>query len=141
VPDTVHAREPVRLSAHLSEDPDGNIVDYVWDYGLGVVHGRQVDVLFTGTGTRNVTLEVVDDLDARTIRTFQVEVLAAKEPLRPPAEEVPDDRGEVPGPGSTAAFLAMLMAVLVASFSGRRDRENPGAGACQSHVRTTRQRI
>jgi hypothetical protein len=114
VPETVTAREKVRLSAHLSEDLDGYIVDYIWDYGQGVVHGRTVDVLFTGSGTWNVTLEVIDDGDARAIRTFQVEVLPSIVPLRPPAEQIPDDKGEVPAPGALLVLVAMVVASLAA---------------------------
>jgi len=120
VPGTVNARELTRFSAHLSEDPDGTIVDYVWDYGQGVVHGRSVDVMFTGTGRVNVTLMVIDDRDARTTVMFQVEVLEATTPLRDPAEQVPPDRGEVPGPGALMSVLAMLGAALGVALRGRR---------------------
>jgi hypothetical protein len=111
VPATVSALESVRLSAHLSEDVDGSIEDYVWDYGQGVVHGRSVDVIFTGSGEVNVTLEVVDDRDARSVATYTVEVLPSEEPLREPAERPPEDRGEVPGPGAASAAAAMLVSV------------------------------
>jgi len=113
VPSTVNARETVRLSAHLSEDPDGTIVDYVWDFSQGVVHGRSVDVMFTGTGTWNVTLMVIDDLGARTVAVYQVEVLEATTPLRDPAEKAPEDQGEVPGPGALLSTLAMLGAAVI----------------------------
>lgn len=113
VPDSTRAREPTRLSAHLSEDPDGSIVDYIWDYGLGVVHGRSVDVLFTGEGTRNVTLEVVDDQGARSVAFYQIRVLASEEPLREPAERVPDDEGALPGPGALAMVLALLAGAVI----------------------------
>ncbi|UCC93171.1 MAG: VCBS repeat-containing protein [Thermoplasmata archaeon] len=121
VPDTVRAREPVRLSAHLSEDPDGQIVDYVWDYSQGVVHGRSVDVVFTGTGTWNVTLMVIDDMDSRAVAVYQVDVLEAATPLREPAQRPPDDRGEVPGPGALLSTLAILGAALLA-YGTRRMR-------------------
>lgn len=120
VPSTVNAREPVRLSAHLSEDPDGSIVDYVWDYGQGLVHGRSVDVMFTGTGDVNVTLMVIDDLDARSTATYRVEVLEAKTPLREPAERTPEDRGEVPGPGAVVSALALLGAAATVARRRRR---------------------
>jgi hypothetical protein len=121
VPDTVTALEEVRLSAHLSEDPDGSIEDYMWDLGQGVVHGRSVDVVFTGSGSVNVTLVVTDDRDARTVATYVVEILPAEEPLREPAERPPTDRGEVPGMGA-ATSLTALLAVLVASATRRRRR-------------------
>jgi hypothetical protein len=120
VPDTVTARETVRLSAHLSEDPDGTIVDYVWDYSQGVVHGRSVDVMFTGTGKWNVTLMVIDDRDARAVALYQVEVLEATTPLREPAEQTPADRGEIPGPGALLSSLAMTAAAIIAYGLGRR---------------------
>ena len=120
VPATVNAREVTRLSAHLSEDPDGTIVDYVWDYGQGVVHGRSVDVMFTGTGKVNVTLMCIDDRDARTTVIYQVDVLEATTPLREPAEQTPPDRGEVPGPGALVSALAMLVAAMVVEGYRRR---------------------
>jgi hypothetical protein len=120
VPSTVTAREPVRLSAHLSEDPDGAIVDYVWDYSQGVVHGRSVDVMFTGTGKWNVTLMVIDDQDARAVAMYRVEVLEATTPLREPAELAPTDRGEVPGPGALLSAMAMLGAAILAHSVGKR---------------------
>jgi hypothetical protein len=120
VPDTVNAREPVRLSAHLSEDPDGTIVDYVWDYSQGVVHGRSVDVMFTGTGKWNVTLMVIDDMDARAVAVYQVEVLEATTPLRDPAEQAPADRGQIPGPGALLSSIAMIGAALIATGLRRR---------------------
>jgi hypothetical protein len=122
VPDTVTAREPVRLSAHLSEDPDGSIDDYIWDYSLGVVHGRTVDVLFTGSGVWNVTLEVVDNMGARAIKVWQVEVLPSEEPLRPPGEQVPEDRGEVPGPGALLSASAMIIAAGLCVLVRQRTR-------------------
>ena len=120
VPATVHALEPTRLSAHLSEDADGTIVDYIWDYSQGVVHGRTVDVMFTGEGTWNVTLEVVDDVGARSIATWQVEVLPSRVDLREPAEQIPEDRGEVPAVGAMGWALAMLAAAALAGLSRRR---------------------
>jgi hypothetical protein len=120
IPSTIIARQTVRMSAHLSEDPDGTIVDYIWDYGLGVVHGRVVDVTFTGEGVRNVTLEVVDDLGARTTTSYTVDVLPSEEPLREPAEQLPSDLGEVPGPGAVAAATAITLAALGAAASRRR---------------------
>jgi hypothetical protein len=122
VPDVVHALEPTRLSAHLSEDVDGTIVDYVWDYSQGVKHGRTVDVTFTGEGTWNVTLEVVDDLGSRTTATWQVEVLAARVELREPGEQIPEDRGEVPALGAAGWGLAVLAASLLAGSARRRGR-------------------
>ncbi len=118
VPETVNARETVRLSAHLSEDPDGTIVDYIWDYGQGVVHGRSVDVMFTGTGRVNVTLVVVDDQDSRSLATYVVEILPGATPLREPAEQPPEDRGEVPGPGAMVSAIALLL--VAATLVSRR---------------------
>ncbi len=122
VPAIVTAWEPVTLSAHLSDDPDGSIVDYLWDYGLGVVHGRTVEVTFTGSGTRVVTLEVIDIQGSRDTATFEVEVLPTEEPIRPPGEEEPHDQGEVPGPAAVAATVALLGAAMASMARGRRPR-------------------
>lgn len=112
VPATVHAREPVRLDAYTSSDPDGTIADYLWDWGQGIAHGRVVWANFTGSGTRTVTLEVIDDLGARSTAIYEVSVLPATEPVRPPGEQVPADRGEVPGPGGAGAVMAMAAVTL-----------------------------
>ena len=120
VPTSVNALEPTRLSAHLSEDPDGSIVDYIWDYSQGVVHGRTVDVIFTGEGTWNVTLEVVDDEGARTLAIWQVEVLPSRIPLREPAEHIPGDQGEVPGAGAIGCAMAILCVAGLAGLHRRR---------------------
>jgi len=116
VPTSVNAQETTRLSAHLSEDPDGSIVDYIWDYSQGVVHGRTVDVIFTGEGTWNVTLEVIDDDGARTMAAWQVEVLPSLVPLRDPAEHIPSDQGEVPGAGALGCAIALLCAAGLAGL-------------------------
>ena len=126
VPATARAREPVRLDAYLSSDTDGSIVDYIWDYGQGVVHGSAVYVNFTGSGKRTVTLEVIDDDGARATATYSVNVTAAARPVRPPGEKVPADRGAVPGPGGAGALLAMAaVAATAMRRTGRRRR--PGA--------------
>jgi hypothetical protein len=119
VPEIVTARESTRLSAYLSEDPDGIIVDYIWDYSQGVVHGETVDVLFTGTGTVNVTLQVIDDDGARATALYEVEILPATTPLREPAEQIPEDRGEVPGPGALVTMLTLLGAAGIAAARRR----------------------
>jgi len=120
VPASVNAQESTRLSAHLSEDPDGTIVDYIWDYSQGVVHGRTVDVIFTGEGTWNVTLEVIDDEGARTLAYWQVEVLPSRVPLRDPADHIPVDQGEVPGTGAIGCAMAILCAAGLAGIHRRR---------------------
>jgi hypothetical protein len=120
VPASVNAQETTRLSAHLSEDPDGSIVDYIWDYSQGVVHGRTVDVIFTGEGTWNVTLEVIDDDGARAIAAWQVDVLPSLVPLRDPAEHIPSDQGEVPGAGAIGCAMTIIGAAGLAGIHRRR---------------------
>ena len=112
VPATARAREPVRLDAYTSSDPDGTIQDYLWDWGQGIAHGRVAWANFTGSGSRTVTLEVVDDRGSRATATYQVTVLPAAEPVRPPGEQVDPDRGEVPG--FDAALLVMALACMMA---------------------------
>ena len=122
VPATVLARVPVRLDAYTSSDPDGAIADFIWDWGQGIAHGSVVWANFTGSGTRTVTLEVIDDLGARSTATWEVTVLP-NEPVRPPGEQVPADRGEIPGPGGVGAALALAtvgVAVLARRASARR---------------------
>jgi len=124
VPATARAREPVRLDAYTSSDPDGAIADYLWDWGQGIAHGRVVWANFTGSGTRTVTLEVIDDLGARSTATWEVAVLP-NEPVRPPGEQVPADRGEIPGPGGAGAVIALAAAtVALLARPGRARRGN-----------------
>ncbi len=60
----VQKNQPVTFDAAGSRDPDGQVVEYHWDFGDGesrVVRDPQVTHAFRETGEYTVTLTVVDD--------------------------------------------------------------------------------
>jgi len=61
-PDGVAAEEPVSFDATGSQDPDGEIVEYWWDFGDGGVDlGERVVHTYREPGGYDVTLTVADD--------------------------------------------------------------------------------
>lgn len=53
---------PMAFDGTVSEDPDGRISRYFWDFGDGVTaSGARVDHTYTRAGTFTVTLRVLDD--------------------------------------------------------------------------------
>jgi chitodextrinase len=63
VDDTVVSKgRPVAFNALGSNDPDGQVVSYEWDFGDGeTAKGVIVDHIFANTGEYNVKLKVTDD--------------------------------------------------------------------------------
>jgi len=56
------AGEVVRLDGSGSEDPDGRIVEYFWDFGDGELGmGETVEYVYTSPGEYDVTLSITDD--------------------------------------------------------------------------------
>jgi len=73
-------RQPVRFDASDSYDPDGQIVDYLWDFGDGQIgEGVLVEHEYetaNGSGWRpSITLTVIDDDDGQSSRTQQILVV------------------------------------------------------------------
>ena len=67
---------PVTFDASESYDPDGEIAEYVWDFGDGTTAtGRRVEHVFPQRRQYQVTLTVIDDDGAenRTVRTVTVD--------------------------------------------------------------------
>jgi PKD repeat protein len=65
LPEDPQAGDPVSFDASAASDPDGDIVDYWWDYGDGGAElGRAVEHVFSEAGTYEVSLTVVDDAGA-----------------------------------------------------------------------------
>lgn len=55
-------KEPVAFSGARSEDADGKLVSYVWDFGDGGhAEGMEVSHIYGASGTYVVTLKVTDD--------------------------------------------------------------------------------
>jgi len=66
---------PVTFDASDSCDPDGSIVEYVWDFGDGTTaRGVRVERVFAQRLEYRVTLTVVDDdgTENRSVRTVIV---------------------------------------------------------------------
>lgn len=84
----------VSFSAVLSEDPDGIITEYEWDFGDGTSgEGPSVSHTYTAAGTRTVVLRVTDD-DGKTDTAIKTIVITA-----------PEEPGGG-GAGPTASFTA-----------------------------------
>ena len=80
--------QDVRFASE-SDDPDGAITQYAWDFGDGVTDQRRNPVHpFSTPGTKTVTLTVTDAWGATSTATHQVEV---KDPpvLGPPLNKPP----------------------------------------------------
>jgi len=61
-PDIPVIGEAVAFNASESYDPDGNISEYIWDFGDGTTaYGKIVEHVFNSSGMYTVALTVVDD--------------------------------------------------------------------------------
>lgn len=68
-------REEVGFDGSPSVDPDGEVVDYYWDFGDGTTaEGRMVSHAYREAGDYVVTLRVVDDMGAESTATRTVSV-------------------------------------------------------------------
>ncbi|MFT5433703.1 MAG: hypothetical protein ACI9OJ_004411 [Myxococcota bacterium] len=72
---------PARLDGTQSSDPDGTVVEYVWDFGDGtpVKMGDVVEHAFTQPGIYEVTLTVIDDEGNSSTDTVLVEVVVMED--------------------------------------------------------------
>ncbi|MGC9308786.1 MAG: PKD domain-containing protein, partial [Thermoplasmatota archaeon] len=63
----------VRFNGSRSVDPDGDIINYTWDFGDGTTgYGENVTHRFADTGTYNVTLTVTDDDGETGIKVMEI---------------------------------------------------------------------
>lgn len=70
--------EPVAFDASCSNDPDGEIAEYNWDFGDGTTgQGREVSHRFSSAGTYTVSLTVVDNDGLESEATKEVKVTEA----------------------------------------------------------------
>ncbi|HSE41456.1 MAG TPA: PKD domain-containing protein, partial [Acidobacteriota bacterium] len=68
----------VSLNASASQDPDGNLVSYSWNFGDGTqASGVTTNHEYTSNGTYSVTLSVTDNSGARTKIAKLITVQAA----------------------------------------------------------------
>lgn len=71
----VNVNDTVWFYGHLSYDPDGEIVDYDWDFGDGYTGtGSEISHVFEIVGSFTVTLIVTDNNGAKDQDTFEIRV-------------------------------------------------------------------
>ena len=71
--------EPIRFDASTSYDPDGSVINYLWEYGNGDTGvGMTKPYIYAESGTFNVKLTVIDDNQAQNTITLPVNVSGAK---------------------------------------------------------------
>ena len=74
--ETVSSSESIHFDASESHDPDGTIVNYLWDFGDGnTAVDVEVDHAYEDDGVYTVTLTVIDDDDATGSATATKNVL------------------------------------------------------------------
>ncbi len=72
--------EPVQFDASASYDPDGEIVEYLWDFGDGTTgEGEYVEHIYTSAGSNglkySVTLTVIDDDGVKSSITKHIQIV------------------------------------------------------------------
>jgi PKD repeat protein len=81
--------EPVPFSAAQSEDPDGNILSYEWDFGDGATaNGREAVHAYSASGVYEARLTIRDDSGLANAEAQAVRVITVNQP--PVAEAGPD---------------------------------------------------
>jgi PKD repeat protein len=78
---TINVGEAIRFDASHSFDPDGDIVEYFWDFGDGTNDtGMTVDHVYTEGGNYTVTLTVTDDDGSTATESSEIVVKALAVP-------------------------------------------------------------
>jgi len=82
--ETVAVFQPVEFDASSSSDPDGEIVEFLWDFGDGnTAQGVVVSHVYTAPGEYTVTLTVRDDQGATATAREKITVVEGEEPAPP----------------------------------------------------------
>jgi PKD repeat protein len=96
-PYSAMVNEAVKFDGSGSQDPDGSIVAYEWNFGDGSTGSEQSPVhSYTTEGTYNVTLTVHDDSGAMDSAATTVTVTPATTPTQEPAPEPAQDPTPTP---------------------------------------------
>jgi len=76
--------QPVSFDASSSNDPDGTIVNYFWNFGDGTTENQTDTVTiihaYTSLGSHNITLTVTDDSQLTNTTTKSITVSPPKQP-------------------------------------------------------------
>ncbi len=74
-----------------SQDPDGEIAEYVWDFGDGSTSvGKKANHTYVKEGTYTAVLKVVDDFGAEAQDSVNIDVVATSDTVSP-CIKVPED--------------------------------------------------
>ena len=115
--------ETVTMDASGSEDPDGRVRQYYFDYGDGTDSGwvfvSVINHTYGQTGVYEARAYVRDEGGAQSAEPAVVEVTVRR---------IDDDGGDdTPAPGASAVLAALLAVALLATLS-RRSRSQGGGG-------------
>ena len=84
-PDAGAAPLIVNFDGSASQDPDGNIVSYEWEFGEGSMrNGKVATFTYTIPGTYPVSLTVTDDNGGQDVSIINIRVSPANSPGQPP---------------------------------------------------------
>ncbi len=87
-PSTGEAPLTVDFDASVSQDPDGTITSYSWDFGDGGTGNGQISSnTFNSPGTYDITLTVIDDDEATGEITKSITIQEANPTNQPPVAE------------------------------------------------------
>ncbi len=132
---SVAVGEVIEFDGSLSNDLDGEIIEYVWDFGDGTkAAGERATYAYAAPGTYQVRLSVTDDSGTRSrgrIDTLSVRVNAAPIANAGPDQIVTASAVEFDGTGSSDADDA------IASYSWEFGDGGIGEGPKPSHVYKT----
>jgi cellulose 1,4-beta-cellobiosidase len=82
--ETASVFQPMEFDASNSSDPDGEIVEFLWDFGDGeTATGVVVVHIYTAPGEYTVTLTVRDNQGAQATAQKKIAVVEGEEPAPP----------------------------------------------------------
>jgi PKD repeat protein len=145
-PYSAKVNEVIQFDGSGSQDPDGSIVAYEWNFGDGNVGNEQNPVhSYTAPGTYNVTLTVYDDSgamdsDSTTVTVIEEDTNSGQDPVSVGKASIPDQW--LPS-GSEINFTLPAMSAPLESvkqhcvFLEGVNMEGPGHGLTSKALGTT----